>query len=99
MAYFVVYGLDAPGSAEVRTAHRAAHRERLRAPDHPVTVHVGGPLLDEVGDMIGSLLIIEADSMATVEAFVAGDPYSKNDLYASVEIRPFNWGLGAPESG
>lgn len=97
MGYYAVYALDAPDKVDVRAAHRPAHRERLRAPGRPLTVHVGGPLLSNAGDMIGSLLIIEADDGDMVRDFVAGDPYSQHDLYASVDIRQFDWGLGVPE--
>jgi uncharacterized protein YciI len=59
-------------------------------------VQVGGPLLDADGRMIGSLLVVEAASAAAVEAFVGGDPYQLADLYGSVRVHPFNWGLGNP---
>jgi uncharacterized protein YciI len=94
--YFAVYALDKPGSAAIRAENRPAHRARLRQHDHPVKARIGGPLTDEAGAMIGTLLVIEAETRAAVEAFMAGDPYAAAGLYASVEIRPFAWGLGAP---
>jgi uncharacterized protein len=96
MPHFVVYALDKPGREAVRLERRAAHRARLRDHDHPVSVQVGGPLLDAGGRMIGSLLVVEAASQAAVEAFVAGDPYQLSDVYGSVRVHPFNWGLGNP---
>jgi hypothetical protein len=81
----------------VRAAVRDAHRKRLREHDHPVTVRLGGPTLDEKGRMNGSLLVIEAASRADVEAFLSGDPYVEAGLYDRTEIRPWNWGLGKPE--
>lgn len=98
MSYFAVYALDAPGTGEARATHRPAHRARLRSHDHPVVVQVGGPLLDPEGAMVGSLLIIEAEHAAAVERFVADDPYALAGVYQSVEIRGFQWGLGAPEA-
>jgi uncharacterized protein len=47
--------------------------------------------------MIGTMLVIEAETKEAVEAFVAGDPYALADVYASVAIHPFNWGLGNPD--
>lgn len=95
--YFAVYGLDRPGSGELRARLRDAHRQRLRQHDHPVKVLIGGPLLADDGEaMIGSLLVIEAGSKADVEAFLAGDQYQQAGLYERVEVRPFKWGLGAP---
>jgi len=97
MAYFAVFATDKPGMGDVRAAVRKAHRKRLREHDHPVTVRLGGPTLDEEGAMNGSLLVIEARSKSDVEAFLVGDPYVEVGLYESTEIRPWNWGLGKPE--
>lgn len=97
MPYFAVHALDRPGSADIRAAERAAHRERLRVHDHPVTVRIGGPLLDDEGAMIGSLLVIEATDKAAVEKYLAGDPYVVAGLFDAMEVRPFAWGLGLPE--
>ena len=97
MPYFAVHALDRPGMQERRTELRPGHRERLRRHDHPVTVRIGGPLTDEGGQMIGSLLVIEAHDKAAVEAYLTGDPYMQADLYERVEIRGFAWGLGQPE--
>lgn len=95
--YYSIYALDKDGMAETRAANRPDHRERLRSHDHPVQVHIGGPLLNDVGGMIGTLLIVEADGIEDVRRFVEGDPYNAAGVYASVEIRPFHWGLGLPE--
>lgn len=94
--HFVVYALDKPGLGEVRARNRPAHRERLRQHEHPLTVIIAGPMLDDEGTMIGSVLIVEAETRAAVEAFVAGDPYQLDGLYDRVDIRRFAWGIGAP---
>jgi len=96
MPHFVVYALDKPNREATRLDHRPAHRARLRDHEHVVSVQVGGPLLDADGRMIGSLLIVEAASAEAVESFMAGDPYQLADVYASVRVHPFNWGLGNP---
>lgn len=97
MAWFAVFATDRPGMGEVRAAVRDAHRKRLREHDHPVTVRLGGPTLDDQGQMNGSLLVIEAENKADVEAFLSGDPYVEAGLYDRTEIRAWNWGLGKPE--
>jgi uncharacterized protein len=97
MAYFVVYALDKPGRDSARAEFRPQHRARLREHDHPVAVKIGGPLLNDAGRMVGSMLVIEAETKADVEAFVAGDPYVAADVYASVAVHPFTWGLGNPD--
>lgn len=97
--YFVVWATDRDGTQAERLAAREAHRARLRAPGvHPVVVVAGGPTLSEAdGAMNGSLLVIEADDIDAVRRFVADDPYQLAGVYARVEIRPWHWGLGAPD--
>lgn len=97
MSYFVVHAIDAPGKANERAAKRPAHRARLREHSHPLTVHVGGPLLDRKGEMCGTMLVVEAASRGDVESFVAGDPYARAEVYETVSIHAYNWGLGQPE--
>ena len=73
-----------------------AHRARLREHDRPVRVRIGGPLLDNDGGMIGTMLVVEAESIDLVKRFFDQDPHVRADVYASVAIHPFNWGLGNP---
>ncbi len=99
MAYFVVHALDGPESAEARAKNRPAHRDRLRDHDHPLTVRVGGPLLNDGGEMCGTLLIVEAESRSAVKRFVDGDPYVQAGVYGTLSIHPFAWGLTQLEAG
>lgn len=98
MPHFLVYALDKLNREAARLDQRAAHRARLRDHDHPVSVQVGGPLIDADGRMIGSLLVVEAASALAVETFLAGDPYQLADVYGSVKVHRFDWGLGNPAS-
>ena len=96
--YFAVWATDREGTREARLAVREAHRVRLRAPGaHAVTVVAGGPTLSEAdGAMNGTLLVVDADDIEAVRRFVAEDPYELAGVYARVEIRPWQWGLGVP---
>ncbi len=96
--YFAVWARDRPGMLEDRKRVRDAHRARLREGAPGVRVVLGGPTLDEAGDMAGSLLVVEASEIEQVHAFVAGDPYVEAGVYdpASVQIFPWHWGIGRP---
>jgi uncharacterized protein len=98
--FFVVYASDKPGQGELRASIRETHRAHLRNPGrHEVRVRLGGPTLDECGlEMRGTMLVIEADSIEAVRAFLADDPYCRAGLFASMEIRPWRWGIGLPEA-
>jgi uncharacterized protein YciI len=95
--YFVVFNTDKPGALPTREATRPAHRVHLREHKHKVKLHHAGPTLTDDGKMNGTLLIVEADDIAEVRAFVADDPYSKAGIFASVDIRPWNWTTGVPD--
>jgi uncharacterized protein len=96
--YFAVWGTDRAGALPDRERVRENHRAHLRNPgEHPVKVMLGGPTFEETsGTMNGSMLVIEADSIEAVRRFLADDPYALAGVYASVDVRPWNWGLGAP---
>jgi len=98
--YYAVWATDRIGALPDRERVRAAHRVRLRNPgEHPVKVLLGGPTLDAAAaSMNGSLLVIEADSIEAVRRFIAEDPYALAQVYATVEVRPWNWGLGRPDA-
>jgi uncharacterized protein YciI len=97
--YFAIYALDRPGAADVRLATRDKHRAYLHGKDLPVSLKLAGPLLDTDGKtMVGSLIIVEADKLETVEAFSEQDPYRLAGLVGSVTIRPWNWTTGNPDT-
>jgi uncharacterized protein YciI len=98
MAYFCVHAFDHPGRLADRIRLRETHRARLRQHDHPVTVRIGGPLLDDAGEMIGTMLVVEAADRTAVESYLAGDPYMRENLFETIHVTAFNWGLGQPEA-
>ncbi|CAI8775735.1 YciI family protein [Pseudomonas sp. ODNR1LW] len=97
--FFAVFATDHPQSQALRQRLRPSHQAHLRATDtHRVVVRLGGPTLDDAGAaMNGTLLVIEAGSLAEVEAFIEDDPYVQAGLFSSIQIRPWHWSLGNPE--
>ena len=95
--YFAVIARDKPGQAELRKRLRPDHRAWLRMPgDHQIVVRLGGPLLGADGEMDGTLLVVEARSEEAVHAFLADDPYSRNQMFEQLEVRQWQWSLGQP---
>ena len=85
---FVVYWRDQEDSQSIRLDNREAHLAYVDASD--LEMVVAGPLLTPEGDgMIGSMLVVDADDRAQVDAFAASDPYRLAGLFDSVEIHPF----------
>lgn len=91
MALFALTCLDKPDSLQVRLGARQDHLAWVGGTG---MLKLGGPFLDENGEMAGSLMIIEAEDMAAAKAFNANDPYTKAGLWRSVDIRPFRVTFG-----
>jgi uncharacterized protein YciI len=93
MGLFVLSCLDRQNGGELRAATRPAHLAYIA--EHPGVVRLAGPYMDEDGQSVGSMFIVEAESKAAVEAFSAGDPYRRAGLFEAVEIRPWRVVVGA----
>jgi hypothetical protein len=86
MPLFALIGRDGPQSPELRKRHRPAHLENLRPLARAGRVRFPGPLL-EAGAPVGSLVVFEAADLAAAKAFAASDPYVRNGISASHEVR------------
>lgn len=92
MAHFIFTGIDRADGLEARMAAREAHLAYVRG--QPETVVLGGPLLDEAGKMVGSILVLDLPDMAAAKAFVAEDPYTQAAVFETASLRPWNITLG-----
>ena len=92
MGLYVLVCNDKPNSLELRLANREAHLTYARG--FAGRLKVAGPLLDEAGNMAGSLLILEADSLEDARGFNRGDPYQTAGLFASVQVTAFKASIG-----
>lgn len=71
---------DKPGALQIRLDTRAAHLAYI---EETGVVEQAGPLLDENGEMCGSLIILNAKDLAVAEDWAANDPYARAGLFAS----------------
>jgi len=81
---FALVALDKPGALSIRQETRAAHLAYIAETG---CVQMAGPFLDDAGDMVGSLLVLDLPDMAAAQAWAAGDPYAKAGLFETVTIR------------
>ncbi len=75
---------DKPCALEVRKANRDAHLAYIRATG---VVAQSGPLLDDAGNMCGSIVILDVPDMDAARDWVLGDPYGKAGLFAGTVLR------------
>jgi len=93
MSLYVIHCIDRPGALSLRMATREAHLAYVRE-TKLVRLKAGGPFLSDGGAMIGSMLIVEADTPEAVAEFVKTDPYGKAGLFERVEVRPWKVTVG-----
>lgn len=82
---FVIIGHDSRDAKEKRPQHRPAHLAHLEPLAREGKVVLAGPLTDGAGSMI----VVEAESLADVWGLVGRDPYVTNGIFERVEVHPF----------
>src|SRR2546430_8838356 len=82
---YVIIGHDAPEAREKRPQVRPAHLAHLDPLARAGRIRLAGPLLDRTG----SLIVLEADSLADGWALVARGPYLTEGVFHRVDVKPF----------
>lgn len=72
-----------------RLAVRAQHLEGIAPLVAAGTVQLGGAMLNDTGEMIGSVMLIEAPDLEAVRSMLERDVYTTAGVWQSVEIAPF----------
>ncbi len=88
--HFVIHAFDRSDAGDLRARTRPDHLEYASGFD----VAFGGPMLDDDGEMCGSLLVVDVEDRAAAEAFAAGDPYTQVGLFDRVTITAMRPTLG-----
>jgi uncharacterized protein YciI len=58
-------------------------------------VLVGGAILSDAGEMIGSMVLVDFADRKDVDAWLAGDPYVTEGVWREIEVTPFRTAVGA----
>ncbi|PYF11973.1 hypothetical protein C8J30_102288 [Rhodobacter viridis] len=87
---YAVICKDKPGALQTRLDTRAAHLAYIESTG---IVKMAGPFL-EAGQMCGSLVIVECDSLEAAQAWAAGDPYAAAGLFDSVSVTEWKKVIG-----
>lgn len=74
---------DKAGALDTRKANRDAHLAYI---DTTGVVEQAGPLLDAADEMIGSLIVLDVETMEDAQAWANNDPYAKAGLFQSVDL-------------
>lgn len=87
---WVIYSEDRQGGLPIRMANRDAHLAYIAGFD----IAAAGPILDDEGEMRGSLIIIDLPSHEDVDAYLADDPYTLAGLAEYTRVWAFRQTLG-----
>ena len=88
MKQFIIRAYDGSGQLQRRLEVRPRHLENMqRIQEH---VLCAGGILDEEGQMIGSLLVMEFESRAELDAYLASEPYVCEHVWERIEVERMN---------
>ena len=85
---FIVKAYDGPGMLEKRMEVRPRHLEGMKALGNRIIC--AGGLLDEEGKMKGSVLVMEFEDRAALDAYISGEPYVTEGVWQKIEVETMN---------
>ncbi|MGJ8621897.1 MAG: YciI family protein [Yoonia sp.] len=88
---FALMTKDKPGALQVRKDNRAAHLAYI---EETGVVEMAGPVLDDDGQMCGSLIVLEVADMTAAQEWAENDPYAMAGLFEDVTLRAWNKVIG-----
>ena len=56
---------------------------------------VGGAILDDGGDMVGSVLLVDFETQEGLDEWLKTDPYVTAGVWVVVEVQPYRPAVGA----
>lgn len=81
-------GTDKDAKAR-RAAVRPAHFAGIKPMVERGELRAAGAILDEAGEMIGSVVLAEFPGRAELDAWLAREPYISEGVWQKIEIKPF----------
>ncbi|QHV99620.1 MULTISPECIES: YciI family protein [Spirosoma] len=72
-----------------RMATRPAHLDYVRELKAKGQFVLGGALLDPVGQMIGSMLLLDLETEEQLADYLKSDPYIVQGVWDKVDVKPF----------
>jgi uncharacterized protein YciI len=91
MPQYVVTAHDGtdPEALARRMAARPAHLENVKPMVADGRIIAGGALLNDAGDMIGSVSLVDFPDRAALDHWLATDPYVTGKVWQTIDVKPF----------
>jgi hypothetical protein len=77
------------GALDRRMKSRPEHLEKIAVVKKAGEFLCGGAILDDSGNMTGSMILYEVPDRATLDERLRNEPYIYNKVWEKIEIRPF----------
>jgi uncharacterized protein len=94
MALFVLTCTDREGTVEKRLATRPQHLARLEQLNAEGRLIVAGAMPKDPSNpqagFYGSTIIVDFDSREALDAWIQDEPFLKEGIYESIDVKPFN---------
>jgi uncharacterized protein len=97
---WAIYCIDKADTAQLRDQHMRSHLDYLDRRKSTLVL-AGATLTDAGSAATGSLFIINVQTRSDAEAFSAGDPFTKADIFERITItrmRKSQWNPQAADS-
>ena len=91
MKQYVIHAFDGKDSEALsrRLAVRPAHFENMSPYKAAGNFILGGAMLDDDGNMIGSTVVMQFESDEAFQAYLDSEPYIQNKVWVDIKIYPF----------
>ncbi len=91
MKQYVIHAFDDTDSEALnrRLAVRQAHFENMSPYKAAGNFILGGAMLDEEGNMIGSTVVLQFESDAAFQSYLDSEPYVQHKVWVDIKIFPF----------
>lgn len=85
---FMILGYDAKdeGAMDRRMAARDGHLKNVAEYKEKGHMHMGAALLDDEGQMIGSVMIVEFSTRKEFDQWLQSDPYVTQKVWQDVKV-------------
>jgi hypothetical protein len=90
MTQYLIVAWDGtdPEARARRLAARPAHLTNVAPMTEAGQMMIGGAIIDDAGEMIGSTCIVSFESRTELDQWLATDPYVTGQVWQKIEVHP-----------
>ncbi len=86
----IAYDKNDDQAVQRRQAVREKHLDAARRSIEAGTMLIGGAILNEAGEMVGSMTVVSFPDRAEFDAWLQSVPYMRHGIWDRVEVRPYH---------